>query len=506
MRKRVRIGSESHRPWLGICRAPGLAIGGLDAAHSAAGSGWLGKGKVGVMLSSSSKSIMGDTIAALASAVGGAVAVVRVSGPSAVAVATAAWRGKRPLSAAVPRCLTLGTVLDNDGAVIDHCLAVRFEAPASYTGEEMVEIHGHGGALSAREILLRILECGARHAEPGEFTKRAFINGKMDLTQAEAVADIINAHSTMALRLANRQLDGLLGRQVAELYQHLIFIRGEIESRLDFPDEELDWLPVPALVLRLETVREQAERLLASRREGEILRQGIRLVIAGSPNVGKSSLLNAILGRDRAIVTHIPGTTRDTLEELAHIRGIPVRLIDTAGLREAEDLVERTGIERSLATIREAQVLLWMFDASVPAADQAWPQAEHTVPIIPVGNKIDRVSALATAPPGNLGNPVYTCAVTGDGLERLFDAIERVVWATPHWQEPEIAVSARHATLLQRACQDISDAVTCIEQEQEWELAATALRSAAEAVGRINGQTAAADILDTIFARFCIGK
>jgi tRNA modification GTPase len=446
-----------------------------------------------------------DTIAAIATAVGGAVAVVRLSGPEALRITTTIWHGTRKLGERPPRCLHLGQIRAEDGAILDHAMAVRFEAPASYTGEDMVELHCHGGGLVARSVLLRVLQAGARHADPGEFTRRAFLNGKMDLTQAEAVADLIAAHSAMALRLANRQLSGTLGRRGTEIFEKLQFILSETEVRLDFPEEDLDWTTPEKLDAEICEVRKSLDDLLASRLEGEVLREGVRLVLAGPPNVGKSSLMNAMLGRDRAIVTHIPGTTRDVLEEFAHIRGIPVRIIDTAGIREAEDIIERSGIERTLASMREAQVILWVFDAAKPETDIAMPDEFEQHPCIRVGNKIDLRENSGPLADDEPHTTVYTSASKGTGLDTLFDAIERVVWDRPHSQEPEIAISARHAVLIEDAAEAADDARNCVETEQ-WELAAVSLRTALDAVGRIIGRTVEPDVLDTIFARFCIGK
>ena len=274
---------------------------------------------------------------------------------------------------------------------------------------------------------------------------------------------------------------------------------------MDFPEEDLDWMPSEKLDGFLNDVENDARQLLASRKEGQILRHGVQLVIAGATNVGKSSLMNAILGRDRAIVTHIPGTTRDTLEELAHIRGIPIRLTDTAGIREAGDLVEKFGIERSLASLENAHVILWVVDASQDYQQQGWqPNGNMQAPVIVVANKSDLVRPDAPAP-SETPALVHTCALTGEGLDNLYDAIERMVWENPHRQEAEVAVSARHAALLDEALQQLPDARERARLE-EWELAAVALRAAVTAIGEITGRTALPDILDSIFARFCIGK
>ncbi len=446
-----------------------------------------------------------DTIAAVATAVGGAVAVIRVSGPEALAAVQRIWRGSPPLDSPPFRQLRLGHVHDAAGEPLDRALAAAFPGPSSYTGESMAEIHCHGGPLTARLVLLELFRHGVRHAEPGEFTRRAFLNGKMDLTQAEAVADLIEAQTEMALRLANQQLEGRLGRAVDALYGDLLFLAGEVEARLDFPEEELDFLSPAELDDRLARAMDAVQRLLADRREGEVLRRGIRLVLAGPTNVGKSSLLNAILGWDRAIVTQVPGTTRDTLEELAHIRGIPVRLIDTAGVRETLDLVEKTGVERSVETIRRAEILLWVIDATRPYADQAYPGFTRRTPVILVANKSDLARAAPADTPPEFREPVLTCALTGDGLEELFDRIEQVVWERPHARVPETAVSVRHAALLDRAVELLGDARReCADSA--WEKAAVALRAAVNDLGRITGRCCTDDLLDSVFARFCIGK
>lgn len=464
------------------------------------------------------------TIAAIATGIGGSIGIVRLSGTQALAVVQRLWRGPRRGLAAQPRRLMLGRLATPDGQVIDQCLAVYMPGPNSYTGEDVVELQCHGGQLVARQVLAMVLGAGVQHAEPGDFTRRAFLNGRLDLTQAEAVLDVMQAQSEMALHAANRQLDGVLRRRVDALHERLLVLLAEVEVRLDFVDEDLDWTSVAAMTAEIDAVLADVRELLAARRDGEILHDGIRMVLAGAPNVGKSSLLNQLLGRDRAIVTPIPGTTRDTLEEMAQIRGIPIRLIDTAGIRDSTDTVERHGIARSVDSIRQARVVLWVLDPTRDLAEQrldvAWldgsrdlsgasgspGQTINAKGIIPVLNKSDL--GLAPAWLDDLPAPaVRVSALTGDGLEALRDAVERTVWGRPHHEEPEVALNARHADLLQHVDARLSDARRLLDSaDDSQELIAITLRAALESLGRITGRTLHPDILDTIFHRFCIGK
>lgn len=446
-----------------------------------------------------------QTIAAIATGVGGTIAIIRISGADALELAEACWEGRQPLAAYPPRTLALGRITEG-GRTEDRAMAVYMPGPHSYTGEDVVEFHCHGGALVARTVLALLLRQGARHAEPGEFTRRAFINGKLDLTQAEAVLDVIEAQSEMALHAANRQLAGELGRRVDTLYESLTQLLGEIEVRMDFTDEDLDWQTSQQLRAQLDAGISAVEDLLRYRAEGEILRQGVRLVLAGAPNAGKSSLLNLMLGRDRAIVTDIPGTTRDTLEELAHVRGIPIQLVDTAGIREAVDAVEQQGVARSLSSIDQAQLVIWVVDVTRSLADQQLPTERlRGKGQIVVANKMDLV-------PGDFlldlpGDPciVHLSARTGDGLETLFDTIEQMVWGHPHTEEPEVAINARHSNHLETAIVQLKQGREVAMQE-DFDLLAINLRATLDALGHITGKTVQPDILDTIFSKFCIGK
>ncbi len=432
-----------------------------------------------------------DTIAAPATAVGGAIAVIRISGPDAVAVGNRAWKGHSELGRESARVMKLGRC----GG--DQVLAVCMPGPHSYTGEDVVELHCHGGAVAADQVLQAALSAGCRMAEPGEFTFRAFVNGKLDLVRAEAVGEIISAGSRMALGLAERQLAGSLSRKLGEIRDALASVLAECESHLDFPDEELDWDPDPAgkLAAPVKVLTE----LLAGARTGALVRHGVRVVISGMPNAGKSSLMNRILGRDRAIVTAIPGTTRDTLEETAVLGGIPVRLTDTAGLHVSEDPVEQLGMERSRREIAAAEVELRVLDSTTGELGDftAYDRA------IAVWNKLD------LAPDRKL--PELNCpavrlsAATGENMETLEEVFRRMVWGRGDHTEPEFAVSSRHAAELKMALQVLPEAAEHLSGEA-WDLAAIPLRTALEALGRVTGEYADPDILEKIFSRFCIGK
>lgn len=438
-----------------------------------------------------------DTICAPSTAVGGAIAVIRMAGPEALAVGRRIWRGREALGAEHARRMLLGKV----GG--DPVLAVYMPAPRSYTGDDVVELHSHGGALAANAVMTAALAAGCRAAEPGEFTFRAFINGKLDLVQAEAVGDLICAGSDMALKLAERQLSGVLSSEFVQLRAELSRILAECESHLDFPDEELDW--DETLPAQLAVPAARLAGLAGSAEAGKLLREGVSVVIAGRPNAGKSSLLNALLGYDRAIVTDIAGTTRDTLEERAVLAGIPVRLTDTAGLREGGEVIERIGIDRSRESIRLAEVVFWVLDRTAPELDGEVRELVAAAPpkAVAVWNKSDLAGG---RPVPALPYPaVAVAAVTGENLAALSEAFAAVVHGSGAWREPEFAVNRRHAAELQAAAAALPEAARLIEGG-EWELAAIPLRAAIAALGRITGETVEPDVLEHIFSNFCIGK
>ncbi len=445
-----------------------------------------------------------DTIAAIATAPGGALAIIRISGSNAVQTAEKVWFTNGKSLTETPRLMRLGHLLSRDG---ETCLAVYMKAPHSYTGEDVVELQCHGGSFAPERLIRAVIENGARMAEPGEFTRRAFINGKMDLTQAEAVLDLIQAQTANSVHLAERQLSGHIGSEIRSAAAPLLDLLTEIESRMDFPEEELDWRTQDELLALIAPVSAALRKLLASSAAGAILRNGVRLVIAGVPNAGKSSLLNRILGYSRAIVTDIPGTTRDTIEECAVIRGIRFHVSDTAGLRNhTSDKIEAVGIARTKDVLQTAEVIIWLLDPQNDITHQT-EEMENTVrdlkaTVIPCWNKSDLNLPLPQI-------PNRTCcaisAQTGTGLEELYDRLEKIIRRNLGERESDIAVSARHAALLQSAEEQLTLAVTEIGNEN-WELAAVNTREAIRCLGTITGENATPDVLDEIFSRFCIGK
>jgi tRNA modification GTPase len=457
-------------------------------------------------------SALDDTIAAIATPLGeGGLAIIRVSGPQALAVADRVFEptgraGIKP-SAAPSHTVHFGRIL-HQGQPVDEVLLTVLRAPRTYTRQDTVEISAHGGLLVARLVLEAVLQAGARLAEPGEFTKRAFLNGRIDLAQAEAVADLIHSRTELALAAARAQLAGNLSRQVNSIRDQLMHVLAHVEAQIDFPEEDIEPETRAQLLNRLETALSAMDQLLQTAREGHILRHGIRTAIIGRPNVGKSSLLNLLLGRDRAIVSAIPGTTRDTIEETANIRGLPVVLIDTAGLRPAGDPIEAEGIRRSRQALAQAELVLLMFDASEPFTheDQRFAAEAAGRPRIVVCNKIDLPRRLEL-PPELAAGAVQISCLTHQGIESLKDAIKAAVWTgSPRPEAAPVAINARHQDALRRGREAAQRALDALGQDLPLELVAADLRSATQAVGEIVGQTATADLLDLIFSQFCIGK
>ncbi|MGZ8901406.1 MAG: tRNA uridine-5-carboxymethylaminomethyl(34) synthesis GTPase MnmE [Limisphaerales bacterium] len=448
-----------------------------------------------------------DTIAAVSTPIGeSGLAVVRLSGAEALRISDRCFK---PIGASSVRPTEAAThtvhygKMHRAGKVIDEVLLTVLRAPRTFTREDMVEISCHGGVLPAKLVLDALLEGGARLAEAGEFTKRAFLNGRIDLTQAEAVADLIHSRTELALDAANEQLAGKLSRRIEDLRNQMVQTLAHIEAHIDFPDEDISPDTKDQLVKRLEGGVAFMDELLATANEGQILRRGIRAAIIGRPNAGKSSLLNQLLGHERAIVSPIPGTTRDTIEETANIRGIPVIFVDTAGIRESTDTIEAEGIRRSRQSQARAELVLEVIDASEPLTHggQLTP-ADNGKKHLIILNKIDlpQKTTLATE------THKISCS-TGEGLEALKDAIRDAVWSgRVSGEMHQVMINARHQEALQRAKRHTVHTIEALRSNQTLELAAMDLRIATNAIGEIVGKTTTEDILDSIFSQFCIGK
>ena len=442
-----------------------------------------------------------DTIAAIATAAGrGGIGVVRVSGPQLESFI------KNLIGRALaPRQAVLADFRDARGDVIDQGIALFFPAPRSYTGEDVLELHGHGGPVVLRELLKRCLELGARPARPGEFTERAYLNDKLDLAQAESVADLIDAATTQAARSALRSLRGAFSQRIEELTRAVIELRALVEATLDFPDEEIEFLKQAEVEGKLAAASAGLEKVLAASRQGSLLREGIHVVLAGQPNVGKSSLLNRLTGEELAIVTEIPGTTRDAIRQSINLEGVPAHVIDTAGLRESDDPVEKIGIERTWSAIGKADLVVLLLDATQgeSAADRAiLKQLPADLPCIKVLNKIDLIGREPGYELKNGAMTVWLSAKTGAGVELLRRALlEMVGWSIGG--EGLFMARERHVEALLQARAHLERAK---DLGGKLELFAEELRQAQEALGAITGEFTPDDLLGEIFSRFCIGK
>ncbi|PZR76807.1 MAG: tRNA uridine-5-carboxymethylaminomethyl(34) synthesis GTPase MnmE [Chthoniobacterales bacterium] len=442
-----------------------------------------------------------ETIAAISTPVGeGAIAVVRISGENAVALADQIYRGAEKPSAFPAQTQRLGEIVEDD-QLIDQVMLTVHRAPASYTGEDLVEISCHGGVLVTARVLETCLKAGARAARPGEFTERAFLNGKMDMTQAEAVMDLIRAQSDLALRSATEQLEGRLGAEIEALRAQLIEMLAHVEASIDFPDEDIAPDQDAKLSARLEAVRQRMRDLLATAGRGRILREGIRAVIYGPTNAGKSSLLNRLLGYDRAIVSEKPGTTRDTIEEVINLRGIPIRLLDTAGLRDSDDELERAGMDRTEKSLSSADLLLQVLDHNAPKPPAFDESATDQIRIVLL-NKSD----LPEHPDWTGHDALRISCLEENGLHGLEGAIFEEIAQRHLRPESAVAINARHRDCLARALASCDLAAGTMEAGLAPEYMAVDLRASLRAVGEITGADNVEEILNSVFAQFCIGK
>ena len=438
-----------------------------------------------------------DTIVAAATPPGtGGVGVVRVSGEKTEQIARALL-GSLP----EPRFAAYRAFRNTKGQKLDAGLALYFPAPSSFTGESVLELHGHGGPLVISLLVEAIVKMGARRAEPGEFSQRAFLNNKLDLTQAEAIADLISAGTAQAARAALRSLSGAFSSAVAALAEQLVRLRMHVEAAIDFPEEEVDFLSDDLLLRRLNECADAFALLQEQAQQGRVLRDGFQVVIVGKPNAGKSSLLNLLSGQDAAIVTEIAGTTRDILREQIDIDGLAVELVDTAGLREDPDRVEEEGIRRARSALQSADAVLWIQDATDPEPGEIDESIPADVPVTVVHNKIDLCEQLPQKREGGID----LSAKTGEGLEALRQHIRKLA-GYENLGEGAFTARKRHLHALERAAVHFATGRTALEETRAGELLAEELRLSHQALGEITGAVSSDDLLGRIFSQFCIGK
>lgn len=453
---------------------------------------------------------MEDTIAAISTAIGeGGIAIVRVSGPRALEIADAIFvsRRGRP-SDFSSHTIHLGAIGTN-ADFLDRVMLTVMRSPRTYTTEDVVEINCHGGLLNARNILSRCLQHGARAAEPGEFTKRAFLNGRLDLTQAEAVMDLISAKTDRAQAAAAHALEGHLSHRIETARDQLITTLAHIEAHIDFPDEDITPHTRDGWMAHTEGVAKTLAGLLATAKEGKIVREGVSIAIVGRPNVGKSSLMNALLGQQRSIVTPIPGTTRDTIEALANVRGIPVTFTDTAGLRRPRGTVEKIGVSHSRNCLQRSPLVIHVLDLSrrFSKAELELAHLYENKPAIHVLNKSNLPKRLDLPSAFPLAKVVEVSCLRGDGIDQLRDAIESTVLAgSPEAFRSDVLINDRHAEAIRRALKALDCATDEMKRDSSAEIISQQVRLGLDAIGEIVGKTSTEDVLEKIFSTFCIGK
>ena len=456
---------------------------------------------------------MQDTIAAIATGGGiSAIGIVRISGDDAIVAAGKIFRPASGISIteAKDRQMYYGELLDTEGATIDLCLCAISRSPASYTGEDTVEFHCHGSPVVLAETLAALFRNGVRQATAGEFTKRAFLNGRMDLTQAEAVIDLIESETTAAARNAAGQLRGAIGAELESVYSMLLDIMAHFHAYIDYPDEDIDDFEMHTHLQALIEAREKLLKMLSTHSRGRVLRDGIPTAIIGRPNTGKSSLLNVLLGYERAIVTDTPGTTRDTVEEKALLGGLLLRLIDTAGIRKTEERVERLGVMRTLDAVEHSGLVLLVLDGSEPLCEEdydALRSIPDSIPKIAVVNKSDLPHILDDVALSALGiDYCRVCALTGDGFESLEREIKKAFPSHASPLEGEIITNARQAEAISNAADCVNSAVDAISVSVTPDAVLTEVEAALSAIGDITGKNMKEDIIARIFERFCVGK
>ena len=455
-----------------------------------------------------------DTIAAIATAPGeGGIGIIRISGEKSLQVAQSIFKSKsgKMIKDYNARTLIYGTVVDNE-KVIDEVLVAYMKGPNSYTAEDVIEINCHGGFISVKKILELILSKGVRLAEAGEFTKRAFLNGRIDLSQAEAIIDVIKSKTDMAHEVAQSQLEGSLAKKIKDLRMNVTEVLAHLEVSIDFAEEDVEEITYQTLEEKALELRNEIKKLYDTAESGKILRDGLKTVIVGKPNVGKSSLLNSILGENRAIVTDIAGTTRDVIEEFVNIKGIPLKIVDTAGIRETEDVVEKIGVEKSRESFSTADLVIMVLDASRKLSEEDMEILESlkNKKTIVLLNKMDLEPQIELEKIEEFVNSEDIIKISDlkhQGIEELQDKIEAMVYHGSVKNSSNLMITnSRHKDALFKAYESINDAISAIEQRMPYDFIEVDFKNIWDYLGYINGDTVREDLLDTIFANFCIGK
>lgn len=454
-----------------------------------------------------------DTIAAVATSMGeGGISIIRISGSRALDIVSKIFRGKNNRNICDIKTYTMryGYIIDSNGQDLDEVIISYMKAPRSFTAEDTIEINCHGGVIVTNSILKEIINAGARMAEPGEFTKRAFLNGRIDLSQAEAVIDIIKAKTELSAKSALKQSKGKISKEISQLREKLIDIIAKIEATVDYPEEDLEEVTNEVATKELKEMLNEIDGILQNAEEGKIVREGIKVVIVGKPNVGKSSLLNTLLKEQRAIVTDVPGTTRDVIEEYINIEGIPVQIIDTAGIRETDDIVERIGVEKSKEKIDEADLIIFMMDASreIDKEDEEIFDFIKDKKYVTLINKIDLNKDIHNKILDSIQkeNIYKISAKTGEGINALKEIIKNMFFKGEINADDIFITNNRHREALIRAKENLESAVSTLNMNFAIDLASIDLKSAWSNLGEITGDTLEEDIIHKIFSKFCLGK
>ena len=455
-----------------------------------------------------------DTIAAIATAPGeGGIGIIRISGDESLQVAQSIFKSKsgKMIKDYNTRTLIYGKIVDGE-KVIDEALVAYMKGPNSYTAEDVIEINCHGGFISVKKILELILSKGVRLADAGEFTKRAFLNGRIDLSQAEAIIDVIKSKTDMAHEVAQNQLEGSLAKKIKDLRMNVTEVLAHLEVSIDFAEEDVEEITHQTLEEKAIELRNEIKKLYDTAESGKILRDGLKTVIVGKPNVGKSSLLNSILGENRAIVTDIAGTTRDVIEEFVNIKGIPLKIVDTAGIRETEDIVEKIGVEKSRESFSTADLVIMVLDASRKLSEEDMEILENlkNKKTIVLLNKMDlepKIELEKVKEFVNSEDIIEISALKHQGIEQLQDKIESMVYHGSVKNSSNLMITnSRHKDALFKAYESINDAINAIDQRMPYDFIEVDFKNIWDYLGYINGDTVREDLLDTIFANFCIGK